>query len=151
MNKLIVFFMICLGPFLLAACGGSTPEPVPESMPEPESSNSIIGIVWLWESVYNRESNETDTVPDPEKYTIQFKEDGTFTGQADCNSISGTYSQENGFTITLGPSTLAFCGEGSLDQMYLALLNNIVAGGPDGAGGLALETAGGQNRMLFIE
>jgi heat shock protein HslJ len=52
----------------------------------------------------------------PKKYTIIFNTDGTFEGQADCNAISGTYSQENGFTITLGPSTLAFCGEDSLDQ-----------------------------------
>jgi hypothetical protein len=31
----------------------------------------------------------------------------------------------------------------------LQLLSNIAAGGPDGAGGLALETAGGAERMLF--
>ena len=74
----------------------------------------------------------------PKKYTIIFNTDGTFEGQADCNAISGTYSQENGFTITLGPSTLAFCGEDSLDQQYLTLLDNVVAGGPDGAGGLSL-------------
>ncbi len=143
MNKLKIFIVFCLGLFLLVACGGSELEPAP--------SDSIVGIVWLWESVYYRESNETDTVPNPENYTIQFMEDGTFTGQADCNSISGTYSQENGFTITLGPSTLAFCGEASLDQTYLDLLSNVVAGGPDGAGDLALETAGGERRMQFVE
>ena len=147
MNKIKIFTILCLAVFLSAACGSSAPE----SVTEPEPSNSIIGIVWLWESVYNRESNETDTVPNPENYTIQFKEDGTFTGQADCNSIGGTYSQENGCTITLGPSTLAFCGEASLDQLYLELLSNVVAGGPDSAGGLALETAGGQDRMQFLE
>ena len=147
MNKINIFTILCRAVFLSAASGGSAPE----SVPEPEPSTSIIGIVWLWESVYNRESNETATVPDPENYTIQFKEDGTFTGQADCNSISGTYSQENGFTITLGPTTLAFCGEASLDQMYLDLLNNIVAGGPAGEGLMALETAGGAERMEFIE
>jgi hypothetical protein len=42
-----------------------------------------------------------------------------------------------------------FCGEASLDQQYLKLLGSIVAGGPDGQGNLALETAGGAQRMLF--
>ena len=85
----------------------------------------------------------------PENYTIVFNADGTLMGKADCNNFSGTYSQQNGFKITLGPSTMAFCGETSLDSQYLQLLSNVAAGGPDGAGGLALETAGGEQRMLF--
>jgi hypothetical protein len=40
-------------------------------------------------------------------------------------------------------------GEASLDQQYLALLSSVAAGGPDGASNLALETAGGEQRMLF--
>ena len=78
-----------------------------------------------------------------------FYPDGTLTGNADCNSFAGTYSQQNGFTITLGAATMASCGEASLDQQYLQLPSNIAAGGPDGAGGLALETAGGAERMMF--
>lgn len=80
---------------------------------------------------------------------IQFNEDGTLSGTADCNNFSGTYSQENGFSISLGATTMAFCGEASLDQQYLGLLAAVAAGGPDGQGGLALETAGGAQRMLF--
>ena len=37
----------------------------------------------------------------------------------------------------------------SLDQQYLAFLSSVAAGGPDGAGNLALETAGREQRMLF--
>jgi hypothetical protein len=44
---------------------------------------------------------------------------------------------------------MAACPEGSLDQQYLQLLGSIAAGGPDGQGGLALETAGGEQRMEF--
>ncbi|HET6445090.1 MAG TPA: META domain-containing protein [candidate division Zixibacteria bacterium] len=94
-------------------------------------------------------TGETTTVPNPENYTLIFSEDGTFSGTADCNAISGTYSQASGFTVTVGPSTMAFCGEDSLDVQFLDLLANVVAGGPDGAGGLALENAGGEKRMLF--
>ncbi len=47
--------------------------------------------------------------------------------------------------------TMAACGEDSLDQQYLELLGSIAAGGPDGAGStMALETAGGEQRMLFV-
>ena len=56
---------------------------------------------------------------------------------------------ENGFTIIAQPDVMAACDEGSLDQEYFTLLGDIAAGGPDGSGGLALETAGGLQRMQF--
>ena len=114
---------------LVAACG-------PAATPTPAST--MQGIVWQWVSVSNQSTGELTSVPNPESYTITFNADGTLNGQADCNTFSGTYSQETGFTITLGASTMAFCGEASLDQQYLALLGSVAAGGPDGAGGLAL-------------
>jgi heat shock protein HslJ len=125
---------------LVAACG-------PAATPTP--GNTITGIVWQWVSVTNKSTGEATSIPNPESYTITFNADGTLNGKADCNMFNGTYSQENGFTISLGASTMAFCGEASLDQQYLALLGSVAAGGPDGAGGLALETAGGEQRMLF--
>jgi heat shock protein HslJ len=133
--------LVSLGALLLlVACAGeatSTP------------TDSIQGIVWQWTSLTNKTTGETTTVSNPESYTITFNADGTLNGQADCNTFNGTYSQDNGFTITLGATTMAYCGEASLDQQYLTLLGSIAAGGPDGAGGFALETAGGEQRMLF--
>ncbi len=41
--------------------------------------------------------------------------------QVDCNAISGTCSQENGFTIKLGASSMAFCDEAALDTPYVQL------------------------------
>jgi len=125
---------------LLAACtqaATSTP------------ADSVQGIVWQWVSLINQSTGETTTVSNPENYTITFNADGSLNGTADCNTFTGTYSQENGFTIELGATTMAFCGEASLDQQYLTLLGSVAAGGPDGAGGFALETAGGEQRMLF--
>jgi heat shock protein HslJ len=123
----------------LAACTSVTPTP----------ANPIQGIVWQWTSVTDQSTKQTTTVPDPENYTIIFNANGTLNGKADCNNFSGAYSTQNGFTIQLAASTMAFCGEDSLDQQYLQLLSSVAAGGPDGAGGLALETAGGAQRMLF--
>jgi len=128
---------------LAAACSAaSTPTPTPTS--------SIQNIVWQWQSVTDRPTGETTTVPSPQDYTITFRDDGTLSGKADCNTFSGTYSQASGFSITLGATTMAACAEGSLGQQYLELLSAVVAGGPDGQGNLALENAGGEKRMLFV-
>lgn len=140
MRKFLIPLVVCLGLALLVACS---------SADNASSSDTITGVEWQWQSVTNQTTDETTTVPNPGNYTITFNDDGTFEGKADCNNISGSWSQENGFSITVGPSTMAFCGEASLDQQYLDLLNNVAAGGPDGSGGLALETAGGEQRMLF--
>jgi len=116
-----------------------------------EPVNPVAGIVWQWTSLTNRTTSETTQIANPAAYTIAFNADGTLSGQADCNRFTGAYSQENGFEITIGAITEMFCGESSLDQQYLQLLGEVAAGGPDGAGNLALETPGGEQRMLFVD
>jgi len=124
------------------------PQPSATNPPAP-TANPILNINWQWVSVTEQSSGVKTSVPEPNKYTIAFFADGTLSGTADCNTFNGTYTQVNGFSIKLGASTEMACGEASLDQQYLDLLGNVAAGGPDGAGGLALETAGGAQRMLF--
>ena len=126
----------------------ATSRPQPTTPPVP-TQNPIQGINWLWLSVKDQPTGEVIYVPNPTVYTIIFHTDGTVSGQADCNTYTGTYSQQGGLTIKIKSSTRAACAEGSLDQQYLVLLDQIVAGGPDGSGGLALETAGGEKRMEF--
>jgi heat shock protein HslJ len=137
MKKIMIPALVFVTLLFLAACGTAS------------SSDTITGIVWQWTSVTDRVTGEETTIPNPESYTITFNEDGTLEGKADCNNFSGTYSQENGFAITLGPTTLAYCGDTSMDTQYLQLLGSVAAGGPDGQRGLALETAGGAQRMVF--
>ena len=50
-----------------------------------------------------------------------FKDDGTFTGTADCNQFAGTYktSGSDRITITPGISTLALCPEGSFGDLFV--------------------------------
>ena len=139
--SILVFVLIALM-LLATACK-------PAATPTPEYS--LQDVVWQWKSVTDQPTGEVTSVPNPENYTIIFKDDGTLEGKADCNTFGGTYSQEGGgIIITLGPSTMAYCGDASLDQQYLTLLGSVVAGGPaDSEGNLALENAGGEKRMLF--
>lgn len=65
------------------------------------------------------------------------------------STFTGIYSQANGLSTKITTMTKATCAEGSLDEQYIQLLSIVSAGGPDGAGHLALETAGGAKRMLF--
>jgi heat shock protein HslJ len=141
--------LACLSIVLIVAAA-CVPIPPPAAAPTVTPSNAITNIVWQWTSVTSQTTKETTTVADPQNYTITFRDDGTLTGKADCNTFTGTYSQASGFDITIGASTMAACAEGSLDQQYLDLLGAVAAGGPDGAGNLALETAGGEQRMLFV-
>ena len=151
MTKLRFFAVLAILVMLLAACAPIPASITPTQAPTdaPVTQAEITNIVWQWTSVTDQTTKETKIVPSPESYTIIFNADGTLNGKADCNAFAGAYSQENGFTIKLGPSTMAYCGEESLDTSYLQLLSSVAAGGPDGADNLALETAGGAQRMLF--
>ena len=149
--KFILLIFLCT--FLFVGCTSSSSEA------EATDPNKVTDIIWEWEALKvstgevdegGRPMRETTEIANPENYILILREEGAFSGKADCNQISGTYTTENGgYQFALGPSTMAFCGEDSLDQQYLELLGRIVAGGPDGAGGFALETAGGAERMEF--
>lgn len=125
----------------------STSEPPAATIPPADENAAMIDIVWQWTQL-NDQGGMT-TVPDPANYTLTFRSDDSFTGTADCNGISGTYSTRNGFSVNVQSTTTAFCGEDSLDALFLSTLAEVVAGGPDGAGGFALETAAGAKRMEF--
>ena len=90
----------------------------------PQSGGTAITeITWQWSSLTETQPASQSVVPDPENYTLQLGADGTLNIKADCNMVGGSYSLEaESLTINLGPSTMAFCGEQSLDLQYLELL-----------------------------
>jgi heat shock protein HslJ len=150
--KKVIYYVLMVGVVaILAYLGfriiGSNDQPAASG--GSSATGSIQNINWQWSSLMDE--GTPSNIPNPADYTIMFNSDGTLTGKADCNTFSGTYSQANGFTITISTSTMAFCGDASLDLMYTTLLGNVSAGGPDGNGGLALETAGGAQRMTFTK
>jgi heat shock protein HslJ len=147
----VVVLLIIVGSKLLSNNQANPPTAIPSatSAPVAPTVNPVQNIVWQWTSLTEQSSGAQTIVPNPANYTISFYADGTLSGLADCNTFNGTYSQKNDFTIKIGASTRAYCGETSLDTQYMRLLDSVAAGGPDGAGGLALETSGGAQRLQF--
>ena len=87
-----------------------------------DSHGSITGIQWQWAELTETEPASQSVVPDPENYVLVLNDDGSANIQADCNQVQWTYMLD-GTSLTfntLGPSTLAFCGDDSLDQLFLS-------------------------------
>jgi heat shock protein HslJ len=89
---------------------------------------ALTGQVWELSSYNNGQGGVTSAL-ELASVTIEFQEDGTFNGNAGCNSYSGTYTTD-GQQINLGQpiATLMFCGDppGVMDQeqAYLAAIPN---------------------------
>jgi heat shock protein HslJ len=89
-----------------------------------DTHGEITGIQWLWSELTETEPASQSVVPDPENYVLVLNADGSANLKADCNLVQWTYTLE-GTTLTfntLGPSTLAYCGDDSLDQLFLSKL-----------------------------
>jgi heat shock protein HslJ len=91
-----------------------------------QAGADLIDITWRWASLVENEPASQSVVADPENYTIILNSDGTMNIKADCNVVSGTYVIDGkSLTLELGPSTLAFCGEESLDGMFNEMLTKV--------------------------
>ena len=91
-----------------------------------QTGADIVDIPWQWTSLSENEPASQSIVPNPENYTIIFNRDGSMNIQSDCNMVSGSFSVDGtSLTLVLGPSTLAFCGEESLDLMFNELLSSV--------------------------
>ena len=66
-------------------------------------------------------------IEDPTAYTITFGEDGQMSIKADCNNANAEYTigDAGTITITVGPTTLAACPEGSLSERFLTDLATV--------------------------
>jgi heat shock protein HslJ len=86
--------------------------------------SSLTGKTWQLTAITEKVPAFQGVVPADQQasYTITFATDGSFNAKADCNTVNGTYttSGSNGLAITLGPSTLVACPEGSFADQYVA-------------------------------
>jgi heat shock protein HslJ/uncharacterized lipoprotein YbaY len=172
MKRQILYIIILLCALFLAAC---QPEPTPTPPPtetavpteeptavptaepteEPTATPTpapatITGILWQWQEFQDSAEQNNITVESPENYTIVFNEDGTYNGQVDCNRVTGSYTLDgSSLTIEPGASTLAFCGEESLDVQYLMFLESVVSFVMDGEN-LVLNLTADAGNMVFI-
>ena len=87
------------------------------------SASGLTGKTWQLTAITEKVPAFQGVVPtaDQANYTIQFLSQDAWTGKADCNTITGAYktSGSNGLEITLGPSTLVACPEGSFADQYV--------------------------------
>jgi heat shock protein HslJ len=118
MKKLTLTTLFAVIALVLSACGGGG---------SPAGSGaSITGTAWQWTAMQETVPASQSVVPDPENYTITFKDDGTADIKADCNNVTATYKMDgSNLTITLGASTLMACGDNSSDAVYLASLSKV--------------------------
>ncbi len=122
--KLTPTLLAAVSVLALGACGREA-----QDHPAEEPTMELIGPLWQWlefqDSAEGEEASDI-LVADPGRYTLMLRSDNTADIQADCNRVSWTYATE-GSRLTfddLGPTTLAFCGEESLDRRYLERLAN---------------------------
>ena len=124
--------------------GSGEPSAEPVSETPDSAQGQFANIVWQWADLVESNPAAQSVVPDPENYTITFNHDGSVNVKADCNMLQLTYTVD-GSSLTidmLGPSTMAFCGEESLDTQYLALLSGVNSWAME-EGNLKLMTAEG--------
>lgn len=114
MRRSVSLALVLAATTILAACGAT-------------GSAALTGKDWQLTAITEKVPAFQGVIPaaDQSSYTITFATDLTFHGTADCNQISGTYKTtgSNGLTIELGASTMAFCPEGSMADLYVHALS----------------------------
>ena len=116
MKKLVLVVGLLLMASLLAACGSS-------GLPK-----DVLDVSWEWSQLTETLPASQSVVPDPENYTLVFSAEGIFGLKADCNLVSGEYEVDgDNLSLILVFSTLAFCGEESLDTQYLQMLESVTS------------------------
>ncbi len=140
------------GEYTVEVNGVTAAEPVvigQEQMPE-AAQPDITGIVWQWSEFQDTAGENNITVDNPEKYTIIFLPDNQLSIRADCNEAGGSYTLDSSsLTLQLGPHTLGFCGEESLDQQFLEKLGFVASYVMDD-GKLVLNLQADAGNMVFL-
>jgi heat shock protein HslJ len=115
-----------------------------------DTHGEITGIQWQWAELTETEPASQSVVPDPENYILVLNADGSANLKADCNQVQWGYTLE-GTSLTfdtLGPATLAYCGDESLDELFLSKLGTGGTASVE-SGRLVLELNENAGRMVF--
>ena len=102
---------------------GSSPSAAssPPAAASTSASSSLTGRPWALSAVTGKTPAFQGVVPAYQQpdHTVTFNTEGTYSGTAACNHISGTYKTSgNALTIAAGASTLAFCPDSDFATIF---------------------------------
>jgi heat shock protein HslJ len=117
MKKRIPTFVLAMGAALLAACASN---PV---APDATGAEALLG---NWDLVLLQDAaSGTEYRPEePGTFVVEFREEGEFGLQADCNRCRGTY-EAGADQLSIDPlvaCTLAYCQTAPVDTRFVGLL-----------------------------
>jgi len=115
--------MVLMAVFFCVSCS-TAPVQKDRIIPLPEVAAGgkralVAGTVWQWaQTLY---SDGQRSVPsDPQRYTINFLENGEISAKADCNMKGGRYTlDENRLSLEITRSTRRACEDGSLEDRFV--------------------------------
>jgi hypothetical protein len=96
--------------------------------PPPPPGSILTGTTWQWNGSTAGPGEGPVVVPDPTKYTVEFRSGGTFAATSDCTTVSGTFRtvpagrtglSSTGLRLLPDPYSLDSCGPGSLSDTFL--------------------------------
>ncbi len=153
-----ILLLILILSLLLAGCAGSASQPTPTApvaestnMPgTPPAAGALEGTRWALASLLTG-GVETPAVPGS-SVTLEFGPNGQVSGNAGCNSYSGSYEQRGDTLAFLNlVSTLMACADESVNQQESAYLKALGTGGrfeQAGSGLTLFTTDGGQIKFV---
>ncbi len=115
----------------IATAVAPTTEPAPEPTAEISELEAEAGMLDLtalvahpWQWISFTSPVEQFGLETPDRYRLLFNQDGTVEIVADCNNANGSFTLTNGFSIEIGPMTMAACPPESLSDQFVAYLGS---------------------------
>ena len=139
---------------LLSGCASTSSEPPPPPAepaavgPAPTLTENVLGKTWVWIMLVS--PSDEVLVQDPQRYTLQFDDDGFVFVQADCNRGQASFflPAAGQLAITGMSVTRAACPAGSLSQRFVTSVE-LVRSWFMAEGNLMLELPGQTGVMRF--
>jgi heat shock protein HslJ len=111
------------------------PTAAPTTAPTPGPSNGLLGKTWQLTKILLVDPDVAYDIPADRqaKFTIVFADDGTFSAQADCNTVDGSYStvdpaaSSGDLTIVPDSGSTAACPDGSIGDLFVLGLASVVS------------------------
>ena len=109
-----------------------------------------VGPTWHWTGLTQTMPSKVVQVSNPKLYTLEFADNGSYMIRADCNQGHGTFTLESKTLAISTPAlTRVYCGDNSLDRVFLDGLSRVKSFQMDANGGLVLTMENPNNRMTF--